>query len=347
MRQLSGTFLVCAALVAAAPAYALEPLPPGVASLLKAVRPDPPPAQLTRNTHYVVSDELRHDQFRESITGLGGAFVGVGTDQNYSMAAWARPEVMVLLDFDRVVVNLHRVYRVAFLESGDADAFIKFWKEDNVPERTRLIERHFKNPRLRRKVLNAERWGRGRVYKRLLRLRKTYSWLKVPHFLTHKEQYDYLRDMWRAGRVFMVRGDLTAKRTMRELAAALRGAGLTLRVLYISNCEMYFKYDSQYRRNMRRLPTDSRTVVLRTRAYREWAKEGKGKLHYAYVTQTHDNFRGWLADPRVRSMRQIVPYRRLKPGVLSLSVEDSPVQRLGPRRKHRKAAPKSKPEGTP
>ena len=333
MRGWTAALMITVALLAPAPAAALDPLPPGAASLLRAVKPDPPPEQLTQNTHFVVSDELRHDQFRQAITGLGGVFVGVGTDQNYSMAAWARPEVMVLLDFDRVVVNLHRVYRVAFLESADAEAFIKFWAEESLPLRTRLIEKHYADPKLRRQVLNAEQWGRARVHRRLLRLRKTYAWLKVPHFLNQKEQYDYLRAMWQAGRVFMVRGDLTAKRTMRQLAAALRGAGLTLRVLYISNCEMYFKYNNQYRRNMRRLPTDDRTVVLRTRAFREWARGGKGKLHYAYITQTHDNFRGWLADRRVKSMRQIVPYRWLKPGVLSLSVDDSPAGRLGPRRK--------------
>ena len=317
-------------------AAALAPFPAEKAALLRAIKPDPPPAKLTQDTHFIVSDELRHDQFRQKIEGLGGAFVGVGTDQNYTMAAWARPEVMVMLDFDRVVVNLHRVYGVAFKESATAQAFIKFWAEENQDRVINLIKQHYPGKGLQRQVLNAERWGRKRVHQRLLKLKRTYTWLKVPHFLTHPRQYGYLRAMWRTGRVFMVRGDLTAKRTMRQLAASLRGAGLLLRVLYISNCEMYFKFDTQYRRNIRRQPTDERSLVLRTRAWREWVKEGKGPLHYIYVTQTHDNFRAWLADGRIKSMRQIVPFKLLKPGVLHLHLEDTPDQRLGRRRKQGK-----------
>ena len=331
-RMLWPFMLVVALLLVPGRAAALDPLPPEAAALFRAIRPDPPPEKLTQDTHFVVSDELRHDQFHEPIKDLGGVFVGVGTDQNYTMAAWARPEVMVMLDFDRVVVNLHRLYGIAFAESDTAQAFIQFWAEENRAEVARLIKKTYADKSMQRRVLNAQQWGRKRVHRRLLKLKKTFTWLKVPHFLTHKEQYQYLREMWRTGRVFMVRGDLTAKITMRSLAAALRGAGMVLRVFYISNCEMYFKFNAQYRRNIRRLPTDGRTIVLRTRAWREWAKDGKGKLHYTYVTQGMQNFHKWLAVRRITSMRQLVPFNLLKPGVLRYHVEDTPAQRQQARR---------------
>jgi hypothetical protein len=42
----------------------------------------------------------------------GGAYLGVGSDQNYTVAAAARSELMFLSDIDRSVVDLHRVYEV-------------------------------------------------------------------------------------------------------------------------------------------------------------------------------------------------------------------------------------------
>ena len=192
-----------------------------------------------------------------------------------------------------------------------------------------------------RRTLSAFRMGQKRVHRRLLRLKKTYTWLKVPHFLTDKEQYLYLRSMFQTRRVFMVRGDLTAEVTMRKLGAALAKAGLVSRVLYLSNCEMYFKYNRQYRKNIRGLPTDRRSVVIRTRAWREWVREGKRPLHYLYVTQTHDNFLLWLAHRTVRDMRQLIPHEQLKPEILYYEITDTLKQRRAVLRKKRAASRKA------
>ena len=317
---------------------ALEPLPPATAALLARIRPDKPPEKLTQETHFVVSDELRPDQFREAVTGLGGAYVGVGTDQNYTMAAWARPEVMILLDFDQIVVDLHRVYGLAFARCADTPCFIDFWSPEKRPGILELIKESYADPRMRRRVSAAYRMGQKRVHRRLLKLKKVYSWLKVPHFLTHQAQFDYLKAMFATGRVFMVRGDLTADVTMRDLAGALRGAGLVTRVLYISNCEMYFKYSKPYRKNIRRMPVDERSVLLRTRAWRQWVREGKKPLHYLYVVQAYENFRGWLRHRSVKSIKQLIPYSVLKPGVLYYEINETLAQRRERLRAERRAA---------
>ena len=55
--------------------------------------------------------------------------MGVGTDQNYLIAGWSRPEVLVLMDFDQVVVDLHRVYQLAFLHAESPEAFLRLSAE--------------------------------------------------------------------------------------------------------------------------------------------------------------------------------------------------------------------------
>ena len=103
----------------------LEPFPTEWAETFGEVEPDPKPDKLTRNSHYWVSDEKRHDLFREAIADKGGVFIGLGTDQNYLMAAWAKPEVLIPLDFDQMVVYLHYAFRVAFLNAKTPKQFIE------------------------------------------------------------------------------------------------------------------------------------------------------------------------------------------------------------------------------
>ena len=58
----------------------LSEIPGDWRAAFSAIEPDPHPEKLTRDSHYWVSDEQRHDLFRESITNLGGIFIGLGTD---------------------------------------------------------------------------------------------------------------------------------------------------------------------------------------------------------------------------------------------------------------------------
>ncbi|MEL6546134.1 MAG: hypothetical protein AAFQ82_16010, partial [Myxococcota bacterium] len=50
---------------------------PSWETLTETIRPDPPPKEITRGAHYVRSDEVRHDLFRERISESGGVFLGV------------------------------------------------------------------------------------------------------------------------------------------------------------------------------------------------------------------------------------------------------------------------------
>src|SRR5262245_14183161 len=72
------------------------PIPEAWAAAFSAVRADRAPETIIRDTHYVVSNEDRPQAFRGAVRDRGGVYIGVGSEQNYVLAGWARPEVMVL-----------------------------------------------------------------------------------------------------------------------------------------------------------------------------------------------------------------------------------------------------------
>ena len=75
----------------------------------------------------IVSNEDNHFVWRAARLRAGGVYIGVGTDQNY-LAARARPEFMVLLDFDQVVVDLALLHGVIFLNPTGRRTTSQIWK---------------------------------------------------------------------------------------------------------------------------------------------------------------------------------------------------------------------------
>jgi len=290
-------------------ATALEPLSAEETAAWQAVRADPPPKQLTRNSHYVISDEKRHDLYRQAIEHSGGVFVGVGTNQNYEMIGWARSEVAVLLDFDQMVVDLHAVYRVAFLVIADPAEFIRFWHKDSYNKSEYLIRDMITEPEAQKAALKAYRYSRKLVHGKLRRTVRRDKKHSIQSFVSDQDQYDVIRDRFKAGRVFAVRGDLTAQWTMRDLAKVMRQFNRPLRVLYISNCEQYFSFSDDYRENIRVQPTDGRSLILRTRPWRRRHKENRemfGPIQYTFMAQSFPAMRMWMAKPKVKKLYDMI-----------------------------------------
>ncbi len=296
--------------------FALEP---GLAAALQRNRPDPLPPETTRGLHYVASNERRQYHFRRAVERLGGVWIGVGAEQNYTMAGWARPELLVLLDFDQVVVDLHHVYRAAFAYSPDSGAFLRFWHRRQRRESAGLLRSVLADrPQLRRRALAVFRRYRRTVAVRLRGLRDAYQQAGQPMFLTDPEQYAHLRALVHTGRMHPLRGDLTARGSMRRLGRVLARHGRTVRALYLSNAEQYFQYTPDFRRNVAALPVDEWSLLLRTRPVRD---------DYTYVLQWYGNFLRWLRRPTVPSVRVLLPRRALSPGRPLEQFIEEPSQR--------------------
>ena len=251
-----------------------------------ALSSDPRPPAIVRDTHYIVSNEDNHYVWKNTVQSRGGVYIGVGTDQNYVMAGWARPDLMVLLDFDQVVVDLHRVYRLMFLNAPTPQDFLDMWDERNVRRVEELIEAQQTDAPTKAGMLRAYRISHYSVPRRLRRIEAMYRPLGVRWFLNDLGQYRYLVELFRENRVLMVRGDLSVGGSLVSIGAAVQRIGEVVRIVYLSNAERYFPYTAGFKRSMLALPTDERSLVLRTRARMNGS--------YEYLVQETPNFRRWL-----------------------------------------------------
>ncbi len=287
---------------------------------LAVVRPDPAPAQLVRDTHYWTSNELSHFVWRDLLVERGGVHVGLGTDQNYLLAGWSRPELIVLMDFDQGVVDLHRAYGALFVASESPEAFVASWHHDQREAADAIVRRHV-DPEHVEAAVKARRRARTLVERRLLATLEQYRAAGIPTFLDDPAQYDHLRRLWLEGRVVAVRGDLTANRTMRDLGAALRSIDEEVDVLYLSNAEQYFHYTDAVRQNLLALPFAEDAVVLRTLGWKQFGYVN-GE-YYHYNAQGGRNLQTWVGTTRVSGAPAMLRYRT-RSDVHGVSTLDTP-----------------------
>ncbi len=277
----------------AATAGGLPPLSAEEASAYAAIPSDPPPKKLNRNSHFFISDEKGHEWWRPVIDDLGGALIGVGTNQNYALAGWAKSEVLFLVDFDQYIVDLHGAYRVAFETSKTPLEFIAFWSKKRKTRSMRTLKKHFKDPGERKRVLRSFRMARAFVHRTLRRLRWKFRKAKVPCFMADQKSYDYIVDLHRKNRVFAIRGDLTATKTINGIAQSLKRFNREVGIIYVSNAEGYFgrrRVPRQYLENLIALPSNEKSRILRTYP---WRAKGDKYHQYAFIHQEFSHLKSW------------------------------------------------------
>ncbi len=279
----------------------LEALSPELREQLRAVRADPPPRTITRGRHYFVSNENQHHLFHRVIADRGGIQVGVGTEQNYLLAGWARPEILVLMDFDEWVVDLNRVYGLLFERARTPDELVELWSYARRQQVLGWIKQRWPEQNTHFKKVRAFNQGQADVHHRLQRLQRRHRSRGIPSFVDDQQHYEVVASLWRQGRVLSVRGDLTQDRTMNDITKFARASALPVRLLYLSNAEDYFKYEAgSFRANMLALPYDERSVVLHTKPY-----DGD---YYRYVYQSGLNYQAWLRSGKVDTWCDLFAY---------------------------------------
>jgi len=303
----------------------LAPLPPEVRDQLAAIRPDPAPKHLVRDTHYWISNEQSHFLWHDVVEGKGGTLLGVATDQNYMLAGWARSELLVLMDFDAAVVDLHRVYGVLFRRASSPSEFLAMWSAERAAEVERWLRADLPADRLD-DALAAHASARELVEARLRAVDRQYRARGLATFLSDDAQFRHVQTLWRNGRVVAVRGDLTAEHTMADLGAALTAADLPIGVLYLSNAEQYFRYGASFRRNVRGLPMAPDGVVLRTHGWIQFRYVADEDYHYNH--QPAPLFAEWMAKGRAWGVAAMLE-ARTKTKVRGVSVLDRPPPRRG------------------
>ena len=282
------------------------------------------------------------DLFHDSTKDLGGVYIGVGSDQNYLLAGWAKSEVLVLMDFDQKIVDLHKVYEIAFRHATNKEEFINLWKATANEQLRELIKAAHTEARAQRSVLQAHRVAQRHVARRFRKVIKQMENAQLPSFLTDDGQYDHIRNLYLEGKVFMVSGNLTITGTMKAIGEAAAHAGMKVRVLYLSNAEQYFRVRPPFRDNIESLPTDEKSIVIRTNGWTGLAYVKDTSYHYN--VQSAESFKQFVAHPRMRTtagmLKQATPSDIYGFSTLNASPADTSAEankRSAARRKTEKA----------
>jgi hypothetical protein len=295
------------------------PLSDGDAQKLSSLPSDPEPEALIRNSHYWVSNEHNHQVWYPYLNGIKGALVGVGPDQNYLLAAWMKADLIILMDFDTAVAQLHEVYHCFFKISATPETFLKRWAPQYLADSKEKIEKcgdlisglddqkkkNWVTERL--KIFN---FSRGLVYGRLVKTKKKYQELKIATFLDDQDQYDHIRSLWQSKRAISVRGDLTATVTMKAIANVLKALNVDLNLLYFSNAEQYFEYTPQFRRNILNFKFGEKSYAVRTLGW-GFHKYIDEKEQYHYNIQGGSNFQSWMTLGLAKNAGKMLHFKKM------------------------------------
>lgn len=274
---------------------------------------------------YVMSNESRHDLWFPYIDGVGGAYVGVGSDSNYTLMGHARSEVVFLVDHDPRIVDVHRVYEILIKASADPDTLLRHFERDQQEATIARIEAATAGlPAERQRALvRTYRATRETLRRYLSKLRVRRHGGCPSTWLSNPSIYAHVRTLYQQGRVRILPGDLRGKTTLPTVIAALRALHLPVKVLYLSNAEQYFAYTKYVRINLGTLPTAAGGVVLRTIFQDPW-EHADG--FWAYQVQDIEDFQrrlggGWLK-------RKLMWSHAEKEGVLERRTETRGLSRI-------------------
>ena len=283
-----------------------SPLSPAERAAFLATPEDPPPEALGGVTperhgrHYLTGNEHALHAFHARVRGLGGGYLGVGAEQGYLLLGWSRAELAWLIDYDPAVVELHAVHQALIAAAASPDDYLALWQPTG--RRAAIAALHAAQPGpTGAPLIELYRSSRARVARRLEELRQEMLAAGVPSFLADADDYAHVRALVLAGRVRALCADLTRDGAVAHIGAAARELRVPLRVLYLSNAEEYWERLPQpFRDNLRALPVDDRSLVLRTLLTWETNRD------YRYNAQPARNYRRWLAVPDLRSIYDVI-----------------------------------------
>lgn len=249
------------------------------------------------NGHYIHGNERDLHVFQPAIAGLGGGYVGVGSDQAYLFIEWARVELAWFVDYDPMVVDVHELHRLFFLHAEDPEAYMDLWSISGRDVALGLVARNHEGTRAQRLrtlyVLDS-----AIVLQRLELVSRSMRKAEVACYLTSQASYDFVRGLLRQRRVRPMLVNLLDARGLKGVAESAKALGVPINVLYLSNAEQYWGlYTEQYRANVAALPFGPDALLLRTLATGE------------KNVQAADNYLRWLAAPYIGNVYQIVERR--------------------------------------
>ncbi len=252
--------------------------------------------------HYYTSNETRYDLWYPYIENLGGAYMGVGPDQNYSLAAVADPELVILMDYDAEVLALHRMYLVLVAACENPQCVLDYLSTKKTAEVLELARAKY-SENIAQSVRAVQRGAGSHILKnQRARIRQKPD-EGGRFWLTDDTLYKRWRTLVLANRIRVFPGDLTRAETMNQISAALKQLNIPLRVLYFSNAEEFWHYPKPFREAIINMPFDEKSMVLRSVVLGDEFRIG-WKFHYTLQKAT--DFVEWMKVPGHFTIKHIV-----------------------------------------
>lgn len=283
-----------------------------VISQFQAIENGDSPATVWDHGYTTISNESRLDLFIPHLPReTGGIYVGVGSVQNFTLAAWMRPQFILLMDFTGIVSLANRIHLAFFREAETKEAYLALWERENDAKAKEVLKKEFENQSDYTQILRT--FGIARNYfsvyvKGMKRATEKYSYTI---YYQDDESYLWLRRMALQGTMRAVKGNLIGTVTLQQLADFSTRNNIPVTALYTSNAEEYklfWPFPEQYRKNIYAMPTNEKSVMIRTVSFYQrqfpWA-EGSDilvPLGFHYSVQKMDDFKAWLRHPESKSL---------------------------------------------
>jgi hypothetical protein len=236
---------------------------------------------------YLMSNEPRGHHWTDYIQNLGGAYVGIGSDQNYSHIAIARSQWAWVVDYDPRVYANHLRLRAFVIASPTPRECVDLFADGSERKAVRILEEAYPD----RNDLRAGYWAtRAELHTyfeeqlRPNRAAPEFGWLR------NAEHYAYVRTLFEQGRLRPVAGDLLGDVAMTGIGAAVEKLGVPVRVYYTSNAPSSWggQITDAYRRNVLALPFDQWSVVLQTNSKGGFRQSGKWHHNVTWGRTMHE-----------------------------------------------------------
>jgi formylglycine-generating enzyme required for sulfatase activity len=238
---------------------------------------------------YIKSNEALQYLFGDAIKNVGGGYVGLGADQGYSFIAHARSQWAWLFDYDPTVTRLHHVLRAVVKRAPTREAFVEAFTDKHAAETRAAIQQEWASlPAAERAAITGvfER-ARRSLWANYTRQLRPARWTNGFGWLQSDENYRYIRLLFEQGRIIALKGNMLTDKALPSIARAARAVGVPIRVYYPSNAEEQWKQlPPQYRENVRQLPFDERSVILRTLISHQFHKSDS-RWHYVIQGGLH------------------------------------------------------------
>lgn len=302
-----------------------------VDTLNKPICKDPytSPAHCKDPVTYFTPNESQNYTFAPYVKNLGGGYVGVAADANYSYIAIARSRYVWLMDFDVNINALHRIIRAFILDSETVPAFIARFAKKNHKASLEIIKKYYGDREDHDFIAQVFR-------NNAVSLMAHYQKSSVPDkklgefgWLRFADHYRYIRLLYQQNRIAIVPGDLLKEKSLQSIGKAAKALGVPIRVYYPSNAEEFWFYSDNYRNNVRSLPFDEASVALRSVHEYPWHMTNRGGMYkgfWHYVVHGALNYQSKLSLAHTRYMNHFKMFRIISKDRPDFSTIDMPAE---------------------